>query len=72
VAIFARFLKTWNSLRGRAKSGKVANINTVRHKLSEESWLWCKVIKWVSTIEYTEHWPCPLFDILLKKYFPAG
>jgi hypothetical protein len=22
--------------------------------------------------ESTECWPCPLFDILLKKYFPAG
>jgi hypothetical protein len=22
--------------------------------------------------EYTECWPCPLFDILLNKYFPAG
>ncbi len=22
--------------------------------------------------EYTEWWPCPLFDILLNKYFPAG
>jgi hypothetical protein len=22
--------------------------------------------------EYTECWPCPLFDILLNKYYPAG
>jgi hypothetical protein len=22
--------------------------------------------------EYTECWPCPLFDIFLNKYFPAG
>jgi hypothetical protein len=22
--------------------------------------------------EYSECWPCPLFDILLNKYFPAG
>jgi hypothetical protein len=22
--------------------------------------------------EYTECWPCPLFDILLNKYIPAG
>jgi hypothetical protein len=26
----------------------------------------------LDTTEYTECWPCPLFDILLKKYFPAG
>ncbi len=24
------------------------------------------------TTEYTECWPCPLFYILLNKYFPAG
>jgi hypothetical protein len=24
------------------------------------------------TTEYTECWPCPLFDISLNKYFPAG
>ncbi len=28
--------------------------------------------RWVSSTEYTEWWPCPLFDILLNKYFPAG
>jgi hypothetical protein len=22
--------------------------------------------------EYIEYWPCPLFDILLNKYYPAG
>jgi hypothetical protein len=22
--------------------------------------------------EYTECWPCPLFDILLNKFYPAG
>jgi hypothetical protein len=26
----------------------------------------------VYTTEYTECWPCPLFDILLNKYYPAG
>ncbi len=26
----------------------------------------------VQTTEYTECWPCPLFNILLNKYFPAG
>jgi hypothetical protein len=26
----------------------------------------------VYTTEYTERWPCPLFDILLNKYVPAG
>jgi hypothetical protein len=25
-----------------------------------------------TTTEYTECWPCPLFDILLNKYYPAG
>ncbi len=25
-----------------------------------------------TTTEYTECWPCPLFDISLNKYFPAG
>jgi hypothetical protein len=24
------------------------------------------------TTEYTECWPCPVFDIFLNKYFPAG
>jgi hypothetical protein len=24
------------------------------------------------TTEYTECWPCPLFDIVLNKYCPAG
>ncbi len=24
------------------------------------------------TTEYTECWPCTIFDILLNKYFPAG
>jgi hypothetical protein len=24
------------------------------------------------TTEYTECWPCPLFDILFNKYNPAG
>jgi hypothetical protein len=24
-----------------------------------------------TTTEYTECWPCPLFDILFNKYFPA-
>jgi hypothetical protein len=26
----------------------------------------------VGTTEYTECWPCTLFDILLNKYVPAG
>jgi hypothetical protein len=26
----------------------------------------------VGGTEYTEYWPCLLFDILLNKYFPAG
>jgi hypothetical protein len=26
----------------------------------------------VPTTDYTECWTCPLFDILLDKYFPAG
>ncbi len=26
----------------------------------------------VYTTEYTERWPCPLFDILLNKYVPAN
>ncbi len=25
-----------------------------------------------TTTQYTECWPCPLFDILLNKYYPAG
>jgi hypothetical protein len=26
----------------------------------------------VGTTDYRECWPCPLFDILLNKYVPAG
>jgi hypothetical protein len=26
----------------------------------------------VLATEYTECWPCPLFDILHNKYFPGG
>jgi hypothetical protein len=26
----------------------------------------------VQATEYTECWPCPLFDILLKRYYSAG
>ncbi len=35
-------------------------------------WLAPRLTSWVSTIEYTECWPCPLFYILLNKYCPAG
>ncbi len=27
---------------------------------------------WIVPTEYTECWPCTLFDILFNKYFPAG
>jgi hypothetical protein len=33
--------------------------------------LYCTFLR-VKLTEYTECWPCPLFDILLNKYFPAG
>jgi hypothetical protein len=41
------------------------------------AWLECNGVHTVHvgtgrTTEYTECWPCPLFDILLNKYFPAG
>jgi hypothetical protein len=31
----------------------------------------CRLLTTKST-EYTECWPCQLFDIFLNKYFPAG
>jgi hypothetical protein len=31
-----------------------------------------KLVLAVIATEYTECWPCTLFDIFLNKYFPAG
>jgi hypothetical protein len=43
--------------------------------ISQDQMFWhnCpNVLCAVGTIEYTECWPCPLFDILINKYFRAG
>ncbi len=35
-------------------------------------YIYSAVYSIIKSTEYTECWPCPLFDILLNKYFPAG